>query len=98
MDILDIFRHFYLNHLSPLWGYFYYIPHTKPWMDKIYLHIFSIFAEKKKKWNQDAHTEESKKQFNTSQKLSQKIVLCIVKIVTKSHSYLPNHQVRYTVM
>ena len=22
MDILDIFRHFYLNHLSPLWGYF----------------------------------------------------------------------------
>ena len=23
MDILDIFGHFYLNHLSPLWGYFY---------------------------------------------------------------------------
>ena len=22
MDILDIFGHFYLNHLSPLWGYF----------------------------------------------------------------------------
>ena len=25
MDILDIFGHFYLNHLSPLWGYFYQI-------------------------------------------------------------------------
>ena len=25
MDILDIFGHFYLNHLSPLWGYFSYI-------------------------------------------------------------------------
>ena len=23
MDILDIFGHFYLNHLSPLWGYFF---------------------------------------------------------------------------
>ena len=23
MDILGIFGHFYLNHLSPLWGYFY---------------------------------------------------------------------------
>ena len=22
MNILDIFGHFYLNHLSPLWGYF----------------------------------------------------------------------------
>ena len=22
MDILDIFGHFYLNHVSPLWGYF----------------------------------------------------------------------------
>ena len=22
MDILDIFGHFYLNHLSPLWAYF----------------------------------------------------------------------------
>ena len=22
MDILDFFRTFYLNHLSPLWGYF----------------------------------------------------------------------------
>ena len=22
MEILDIFGHFYLNHLSPLWGYF----------------------------------------------------------------------------
>ena len=25
MDILDIFGHFYLNHLSPLWGSFYQI-------------------------------------------------------------------------
>ena len=25
MDILDIFGHFYLNHLSPLWGYFWNI-------------------------------------------------------------------------
>ena len=25
MDILDIFWTFYLNHLSPLWGYFYNI-------------------------------------------------------------------------
>ena len=25
MDILDIFGHFYLNHLSPLWGYFYWL-------------------------------------------------------------------------
>ena len=24
MDILDIFWTFYLNHLSPLWGYFFY--------------------------------------------------------------------------
>ena len=23
MDILDIFGHFYLNHLSRLWGYFF---------------------------------------------------------------------------
>ena len=25
MDILDIIGHFYLNHLSPLWGYFWYM-------------------------------------------------------------------------
>ena len=25
MDILDFFGTFYLNHLSPLWGYFSYI-------------------------------------------------------------------------
>ena len=24
MDILDIFWTFYLNHLSPLWGYFWW--------------------------------------------------------------------------
>ena len=24
MDILDIFWTFYLNYLSPLWGYFYF--------------------------------------------------------------------------
>ena len=26
MDILDIFLLFCLNHLSPLWGYFLYLP------------------------------------------------------------------------
>ena len=25
MDILDIFGHFYLNHLSRLWGYFSFL-------------------------------------------------------------------------
>ena len=25
MDILDFFWTFYLNHLSPLWGYFFYL-------------------------------------------------------------------------
>ena len=28
MDILDIFWTFYLNHLSPLWGYFYSFQHS----------------------------------------------------------------------
>ena len=25
MEFLDIFGHFYLNHLSPLWGYFFFL-------------------------------------------------------------------------
>ena len=29
MDIWDIFGHFYLNHLSPLWGYFLTHHHTR---------------------------------------------------------------------
>ena len=36
MDILDFFWTFYLNHLSPLWGYFY----TK-YLD-YHVHIYNI--------------------------------------------------------
>ena len=41
MDILDIFGHFYLNHLSPLWRYFLII-HTKLVTD--FVHIVTRFS------------------------------------------------------
>ena len=33
MDILDFFWTFYLNHLSPLWGYFYTYNHSINYVD-----------------------------------------------------------------
>ena len=30
MDILDIFGYFYLNHLSPLWDYFFTSEYLQP--------------------------------------------------------------------
>ena len=36
MDILDFFWTFYLNHLSPLWGYFYPVSSKASiWEDKL---------------------------------------------------------------
>ena len=35
MDILDIFWTFYLNHLSPLWGYFLQEPPPPPPMTSV---------------------------------------------------------------
>ena len=51
-------------------------------MDKIYLHIFSIFTERKTK-SEPGHTYQEGKQ---SLKAIKAIVLCIVKYCNKSHS------------
>ena len=42
MDILDIFGHFYLNHLSPLWGYLFFNeqPSDRNYVGKIWLKIY----------------------------------------------------------
>ena len=38
MDILDIFWTFYLNHLSPLWGYFYCSRQSKElWLQDFFI-------------------------------------------------------------
>ena len=51
MDILDIFGHFYLNHLSPLWGYFshFYIDfnqlmENKQFCAELILHMITRFC------------------------------------------------------
>ena len=36
MDILDFFWTFYLNHLSPVWGYFFYVQLTNIKLDQPY--------------------------------------------------------------
>ena len=45
MDILDFFWTFYLNHLSPLWGYFFASLHSAYYFCNILL-IFVVHVQK----------------------------------------------------
>ena len=55
-------------------------------MDQIYLHIFSIFAEKKPR-QEPVHEDKDEKH---KTKAIKQIVLHIMYHCNKSHSYLPN--------